>query len=107
MSMSPTARSLAYLKGKQFLAGVVERQTGPIKRDLFGMFDLLAIHPKWGTWAIQVTTGSNHTDRRRKVAEHPDLGTVLACGWQVYVWSWRKSAAGKWELREEQITSRS
>lgn len=86
-----------------YVPWVVERNITPIiKRDLYNVIDILAL--KGGeTLAIQVTAGSVHAARATKVRECEYLPTMLAAGWRVEVWSYRKSAAGKWVLRTEPI----
>lgn len=58
-----------YLEARGWTVGVVERQTGPVKRDLFGVADLLAFIP--GTFdgevmLVQVTSIEHHADHYRK-----------------------------------------
>jgi hypothetical protein len=49
--------------------------------DIFGALDLLAIKRE-GTWAIQCTTASNRSARRKKVAKHADKWPL---NWRVSV----------------------
>jgi hypothetical protein len=95
-----TSRSLAHLRAHGWLVDVVERRLTPmVKKDLFGMFDLLAIR-MGEIMFVQVTTGSNVSARIKKIMANPDLATVQLHGYAV-VHGWRKSAKdGKWKLRE-------
>ena len=101
--MTPTARSLAWLRDAGWLVDVVERRiTGRIKRDLFGMFDLLALKDGQVLF-VQVTTGSNVAARATKIRINPNLATVQLHGLPV-VHGWRKlKRSGKWEVRVIEI----
>ncbi len=103
--MTPTARTLAELRKRGYRCQVVE-QTIPhtfIKRDLFGMFDVLAIKgPE--TLAVQVTSGSNVSARAKKIAESEAIGDVRAAGWVLSIHGWRKAANGRWQLREVDVS---
>ena len=101
--MTLTARSLKHLRDTGWLVDVVERNvTRMVKKDLFGMFDLLALRDG-AVMFVQVTTGSNVSARVRKIRENPDLPSVAAAG-AVIVHGWRKSLrSGKWEVREVSI----
>ena len=105
---SPTARTLAECKKRGWTAQVVE-QTIPrtfIKRDLFGIIDILAITPD-GLLGIQATSGTNHSARIAKARQEPRLATWLRAGAHFAVWSWAKRGdRGKrklWALREESV----
>jgi hypothetical protein len=97
--MGPSARSTALLAADGWLVDTVERQCGPIKRDLFGAFDLLAIRDT-ATLAVQVTTASHAADRRAKVLRSPLLGRIRAAGWVLELHSWRKTHS-RWQCRRE------
>lgn len=103
--MTPTARTLAELRKRGYRCQVVE-QTIPhtfIKRDLFGMFDVLAIRgPE--TLAVQVTSGSNVAARLTKIAESEAIADVRAAGWALAIHGWRKAANGRWALREIDVS---
>jgi hypothetical protein len=73
-----------------------------VKRDLFNVVDILAIRDT-STLAVQVTAGSAHANRVAKVMDCEYLPLMLGAGWIVQVWSYRKSAAGKWVRRIEPI----
>jgi hypothetical protein len=107
--VTPTARTLAELRRRNWTAQVVE-QTVPrtfIKRDFLGVIDLIAVTPD-GILGVQVTSGTNHAARRTKALAEPRLQLWLEAGGRFAIWSWSKrGAAGKakrWQLREEAIT---
>lgn len=106
---SPTARTLQECRKRGWIAQVVE-QTIPklfIKRDLFGVIDIVAITQS-GILGIQATSGDHHSHRMEKALAEPRLRAWIAAGATFAVWSWRKGgAAGTrklWALREEGIS---
>ena len=102
---SPTQRSLAELRDRGYLAAVVERWNpyARIRQDLFGIIDLVAV--KAGeTLGVQTTSGSNVAARITKIQDSPALAQLRAAGWRIAVHGWRKNAAGRWVLREADIS---
>lgn len=101
MSLNPTQLSMRELSARGYTAEVVEKYDFFTKRrhDLFGFIDILAVNDA-GTLAIQATSASNVSSRRRKTNEHDNLPAVLAAGWDVRVWGWRKRS-GRWELHRD------
>ena len=99
--MTPTARSLAWLRGEDWLADIVERRIPRtiITKDLYGIGDIIAIRSDKAPHLIQVTTGSNVAARITKIKASEHLPTLIECGWRVVVHGWRKSAKGRWMLR--------
>jgi hypothetical protein len=105
--VSPTQRTLAECKRRGWIAQVVE-QTIPhtfIKRDLFGVIDIIAITPD-GIIGIQATAGKgNHAKRVAKAVAEPRLSAWLRAGAMFGVWSWALQGARgevkRWTLREE------
>ena len=98
--MSPTARSLKHLREQGYLAEVVERWIpgANIRKDLFGFVDIVAIRGS-ERLCVQTTSGSNVSARVKKIAEHENLSAVQRAGFSIAVHGWRKSAAGRWQLR--------
>ncbi len=108
--MTPTARTLAYLRKVGLRADVVERWIPHInqRKDLFGIIDILVIdsHRILG---IQATSGSNHAARAKKALASENLRPWLESGSGFSVWSWRKlikrnkdgtkSVRPRWALR--------
>lgn len=101
--MSPAARSTALLKAEGYAVDTVERWIpgARIRRDLFGLFDLLAIR-EGSTLAVQVTTGDHLADRRRKVLASPLLERVQAAGWRIELHGWAKRG-NRWRCRREAL----
>lgn len=121
--MSPTARTLAECKRRGWIAQVVE-QTIPrtfIKRDLFGVIDIIAVEPSRSLTGgmvcdlvvpgriigIQATSGTNHAARVAKAKAEPRTAHWLGAGGVLEIWSWSKRGGkGKrklWVLREEAV----
>jgi hypothetical protein len=89
MKRSPSAIAIEHLeRGGWTVANVEKNLTKVIKKDLFGIIDLLAVHPHFGvTLGVQVTSKHNLRARISKVRDAADvLKTLCACGWQVEVW---------------------
>lgn len=103
-SLSPTQRTLADCRKKGLTAAVVERYSAFDRRrhDLFGFIDVLAVGDGV-TYAIQTTSGSNFSARRKKIVEHENYEAVKAAGWVILVHGWRKNSKGRWVLREEAV----
>jgi hypothetical protein len=121
--VTPTARTLAECRKRGWIAQVVE-QTIPktfIKRDLFGVIDIIAVCPP-GHYedgegplysstgviiGIQATSGSNHSARISKAKAEPRLAAWIGAGARFEIWSWAKQGGrGKrktWILRVEEV----
>ncbi len=92
--MSPTQRTLAWLREGGFEAGVVERHStfSNKKHDLYGFIDIVAIDDGT-TIGVQATSGSNVSKRVQKIVELPTARKWLACGnRKVWVVGWKKYA---------------
>lgn len=75
-----------------------------IKRDLFGVIDIVAITPD-GILGIQVTggQGGNHATRRHKIMAEPRMEQWLLVGGRLELWSYaERGAAGT----KKQVTLR-
>lgn len=112
--MSPTQRTLAYLKENGYKHVAIVERWNPharIRQDLFNFIDILAVKDGF-TYAFQVTSGSNVSKRFDKILEEcePQTRAVLCAGWIVFIHGWRKvkvkrgGKAMKWDLREEPVT---
>lgn len=103
--LSPTARTLKRLRDEGYTAEVVEK-TIPrcfIKKDLYGLIDILAIRPG-EILGVQATSRSNHAARRTKALASELLPSVIAAGIKFEVWSWAKPAgATRWEVKREEV----
>lgn len=103
---SPTARSLEHMRKLGYpLVQVVERWNmhAKVRIDLFGIIDIVAIDKDGETYGIQATSGDNVASRVTKIAESDALPVCLNAGWRIVVHGWRKSAAGRWVLREVEL----
>lgn len=131
---SPTARTLAECRKRQWPAGVVEkfvRFPPPGHHvDLFGVIDIVAIvteldtatsyalgdeppRKATSTLGIQACAGGNgdHARRRAKILAEPRARQWLEAGNRLELWSWAKQGArGKakrWTLRVEVFAAES
>ena len=102
--MTPTQRSLAYLREEGYTVAIVERWNphARIRQDLFGFIDLLAIR-KGETLAVQVTS-TGVSSRIKKIMESDYLPNVRDAGWRIIVHGWRKNSKGRYVLRVEDIS---
>lgn len=94
--MTPTARTLKVLKAEGWNCWKVEGYNHWTKqrRDLYGMFDYLAL--KTGRLVgVQITSGSNHAARVKKILANDMLPIWLSTGQGAEVRSWSKRK-GRW-----------
>ena len=103
-SKSPTQRSLKHLRDAGYTVAVVERWNphARIRQDLFGIFDLLAIR-RDEIAGVQVTA-SGVSERISKITDAELTPRVRESGMRILIHGWRKNAAGKWVLREVDIS---
>ena len=103
--MTPTQRSLARLRETGYVAEVVERWNPFARRrqDLFGVIDIVCLGDG-ETIGVQTTSGSNVSARVKKITESAHLGALRRAGWKLVIHGWRKNAAGKWQLREVDVS---
>lgn len=95
--MSPTARSLKFLRDRGWTAQVVERwnQFAKVRQDLFGFADIVAIHPQQqGVLAVQSTSFPNRLARLRKVCAEPRALIWVQAGNAIEIHGWRKESSG-------------
>lgn len=104
--MSPTQRSLAYLRASGWTVCVVEKWIAQIRqrKDAFGFGDLLAVKVgSPGATLVQTTSGSNMAARVAKIRDTAAAGIWLAAGNAIVVHGWRKvtrNGRKVWEVRE-------
>ena len=93
-TMTPTARTLAWLRDQGHLAGVVERYNEHTRRhhDLFEFIDIVSISPDGKTFGWQATSSDNVAARIKKIQANKNLAAVLAAGRKVGVVGWKKYA---------------
>ena len=103
--ISPTQRSLAYLREEGYLVSIVEHWNpfARIRQDLWGWCDLLAIKEN-EVLAVQVTASAVST-RIKKIQESETISCVRKANIKIHVHGWRKSLkTGKYVLRIEDIS---
>jgi hypothetical protein len=96
---------LVLLRKQGFVAEVVEKRVPGclVSRDLFGIADVLAIHPEQGiVLLVQATTADHFANRLRRVQGQLMLPALLAAGVRVEIWAWAKRA-GQWHVRREAL----
>ena len=109
--MTPTARTLKYLRELGYCAEVVERWIPQARkrRDLWGFADLAALHPTHaGVLLVQATSGSNHAARRTKLAALATVQLAIQAGCRVQIISWAKrqprgASRPTWTPRVEEV----
>jgi hypothetical protein len=105
-TLSPTARTLALLRRQGFqLAAAVERWIpgANVRKDLFGVADVLAVHPRDRLFLLVQATSADHVAHRlRKVRARPDLALWLKAGGRFEVWGWFKRA-GRWKAKRVEV----
>lgn len=97
--MSPTQRSLKYLREQGYFVWVVETWNpwARKRQDLFGCIDILAIG-HGHTLAIQTTSRSNVNARVKKIEENEYYPEIIRSGWLVHVHGWGKLKNG-WNVK--------
>lgn len=80
--MTVDQKTVAWLEARGYLVGKVERQTGKIKRDLFGFGDFVALKGD-DTILVQATSASNFASRVHKINDAELLSKVLET-WHVW-----------------------
>ena len=98
-SLTPTQRTLAYLREQGYLCAIVEKWNPHVKirQDLFGFIDILAIK-KDETLAVQCTS-TGVAARVKKIQESEYLSMLREAGWKIYVIGWSKNSKGKYVMR--------
>lgn len=107
---SPTQRSLEDLRGRGYVAEVVEKWIPATRRrkDLFGFGDILALRPGDIERApevvlVQTTSDHNVAARIAKIAEAEHVAAVRGAGVRILVHGWRK-VGRRWRLREVDVS---
>ena len=116
-SMTPTARTLNYLRSQGVMCQRADHYNTFARKsfDLFGFIDVVALDvERKQIIGIQVTSGASVSTRIRKIKEEEDILEAalnwLRCGGAVQVWGWRKVKAkrgGKamvWEPRVVELS---
>lgn len=94
--LSPTQRTLKYLRDRGYTVAVTERWNphAKVRNDLFGWIDLVALEPDTAIIGIQCTSGANVSARVEKIKVSEEARTWQSCGGKVVVIGWRKVKAG-------------
>ncbi len=106
--MTPTQRTLAECKRRNWTAQVVERRIpySNVTVDLFGCIDIVCLTGS-GILGIQATSGTNHSARVQKARTEPRLAKWIADGGRFEVWSFAKRGprgkTKRWTLRVEEV----
>jgi hypothetical protein len=126
MGLSPTQRTLKALREQGVICGIVERylaNVGPfgVRNDLFGIIDIIALHPEKGIVGIQ-SCGQSYSAHMKGMLEGDerdvgrDLSKPEACrewikaGGVLQLWGWRKvklkrgGKAMRWKPRFHEFT---
>lgn len=110
---SPTQRSIAYWKDDtdNFVARTEHWNSfARVRQDLFGFADLVVIRPGIsGLLAVQTTSTSNMSARKKKIMDIPAAKAWLEAGNQIVVEGWsKKGSRGKrkvWTRTVDDIVS--
>jgi hypothetical protein len=102
--MTPTQRSLEYLREQGYLCEVVEKWNSFTKtrKDLWGWCDILAIREN-EILAVQVTA-AGVSSRIKKIMESDTLPIVRKAGVRIEVHGWRKNVKGRYVMRIEDLS---
>jgi hypothetical protein len=94
-------RTIALYNERGYKCTVVESYNSFTKRkkDLFGIFDVLAIG-NGQTIGVQITTKAHMSTRIHKIEESEFLPEILQSGWRVVVIGWFKEKNGRYAYKE-------
>jgi hypothetical protein len=94
--MSPTERTLKALKEMGCICGVVEKwiPKARIRKDLFGIIDIIALDPVRGIVGVQ-STGTDFAGHHTKLTVECAQASMdwLMAGGRLELWGWRKVKA--------------
>ncbi len=109
--MSPTARSLALLRKRGAVPGVVERWNpgARVRQDFLGFADIVAVEPgRVGSVAVQACVTGDQAKRLAKICAEARARTWLAAANRIVIHGWAKRGPrGKrktWTLSETVVT---
>lgn len=104
--MTPTGRSLAFMRQLGFIAAPVERYIPELQqsRDVWRFGDILCAHPANRQIVIvQATSLPNLPARKRKALQQPELTAWLAAGGRFELHGW-VNKDGHWSVSRIEIT---
>ena len=95
--MTPTQRTLAWLRQQGYTVAVVEHWNSFINRrqDLWNFGDLLAFKPGEPVLIVQATSGSHTSSRVHKIVANEHAKRWIECGNRIQVVGWRPLTAYK------------
>jgi hypothetical protein len=98
---SQNQRTIALFEAKGYKCDIVESYNAFTKRkkDLFGIFDILAIG-NGETVGIQITSKSNMSSRIKKISESEYLPELVRSNWKILVLGWYKKPNGRYDYKE-------
>jgi len=110
---SPTQLTLKRLRDWGYTADVVEQWVsfhgredgdGPtgVRRDLFGIGDVMACKADEGILLVQCTSANNAGARLKKVQGTKEILAWLRAGGKFEVWGWFKKS-GKWNVNRFEV----
>lgn len=110
--MSATQRTIKTLSEMGYTVGIVERFLSHggkfgVRKDLFGLFDLIAMHPEEGIVGVQCFTTAWKEHLEALEGNREAAKTWLSAGGKIEFWGWRKlklfrgSKAIRWTPRIE------
>ena len=113
--MTPTQRTIRALRNNGVVCAIVEKWIpgANIRKDMFGIIDVIGLDPQRGVLGIQCCAGSGFSSHLEKIlydnaqATKDWLSTPGTC---LEVWGWRKVKVKKggkamvWEPRVQEIT---
>lgn len=102
---SHTERTLKELRNDGYSAAVVEKWIpgANIRRDMFGIIDIVAIKYLGETLGVQVCAYSGHAEHKKKILASPYTRLWLSADRRLEIHSWRK-VKNRWHVRIEEIT---
>jgi hypothetical protein len=89
------------MEERGYICDIVESYNSFTKRkkDLFGIFDILAVG-NGETVAIQLTSKANMSTRIKKISNSEYLPEILRSNWKVKVIGWYKKPNGRYDFKE-------
>lgn len=104
--LSPTARTLALLRGEGWDAEVVEKwnHVTRTRKDLYGFIDIVGVRDE-ETIGVQSTSYSNVSARIKKIQAEPKAVKWLRANNRIQVQGWRKIVGSRrWTCRIVDLT---
>lgn len=109
MRASTVQLSMQYLRDLGYAVDVCERWVpsahGQVRRDLFGILDLVAIRDG-ETVGVQTTTRGEAPKRLRKILASEHLEVLQQAGWRIVVHGWHqpRGPRTRWVCEESFVT---